>query len=86
MGCAYCSTGIISGVAISAVWSRLFDPFYGGINDILARFGIPGLAWLSDVHLAMPSIILMNLMYIGTPMVVLTYIAVAILIPVFMPY
>lgn len=62
--------GIISGVAISAVWSRLFDPFYGGINDILARFGIPGLNWLSDVHLAMPSIILMNLMYIGTPMVV----------------
>ena len=62
--------GIISGVAISAVWSRLFDPCYGGINDILARFGIPGLAWLSDVHLAMPSIILMNLMYIGTPMVV----------------
>ncbi len=62
--------GIISGVAISAVWSRLFDPFYGGFNDILARFGIPGQAWLSDVHLAMPSIILMNLMYIGTPMVV----------------
>ncbi|MCI8727042.1 MAG: sugar ABC transporter permease [Hungatella sp.] len=62
--------GIISGVAISAVWSRLFDPFYGGLNDILGRFGIPGLAWLSDVHLAMPSIILMNLMYIGTPMVV----------------
>lgn len=62
--------GIISGVAVSAVWSRLFDPFYGGINDILARFGIAGPAWLSDVHWAMPSIILMNLMYIGTPMVV----------------
>lgn len=62
--------GIISGVAVSTVWTKLFDPYYGAINDILSRFGIPAIGWINDVHWAMPSIILMNLMYIGTPMVV----------------
>lgn len=62
--------GIISGVAISTVWTKLFDPYYGAINDILSRFGIPAIGWINDVKWAMPSIILMNLMYIGTPMVV----------------
>ncbi len=62
--------GIISGVAISTVWTKLFDPYYGAINDILSRFGIPAIGWINDVDWAMPSIILMNLMYIGTPMVV----------------
>lgn len=62
--------GIISGVAVSTVWTKLFDPYYGAINDILARFGIPAIGWINDVNWAMPSIILMNLMYIGSPMVV----------------
>lgn len=62
--------GIISGVAVSAVWARMFDPFFGAFNDILMRIGLPRAMWISDVNLAMPSIILMNLMYIGQPMVI----------------
>jgi multiple sugar transport system permease protein len=62
--------GIISGVAVAVIWLRMFDPFYGIINDVLGIFGLPKAPWINDARWAMPSLILMNIMYIGSPMVV----------------
>ena len=43
--------------AVTLVWSYLLNPDRGLIAGFLSWFGIPGIAFLSDPHLAMPAII-----------------------------
>ena len=43
--------------AVTLIWSYLLNPDRGLIAGFLGRFGIKGIAFLSDPHLAMPSII-----------------------------
>ncbi|HZU67741.1 MAG TPA: sugar ABC transporter permease [Ktedonobacteraceae bacterium] len=50
---------VTSIVAIAVVWRYLYDPDVGLINNVLHAVGLPGINWLGDPNLAMPSIIFM---------------------------
>jgi multiple sugar transport system permease protein/sn-glycerol 3-phosphate transport system permease protein len=43
-------------VALGLVWTWIFDPGRGALNQFLGLFGIDGPAWLSSPFLAMPSV------------------------------
>ena len=46
-------------VAVAIVFRYLYHPRFGGLNRVLAFFGIPAIDWLGDPHWAMPAIILL---------------------------
>ena len=47
-------------VAVAIVWRYLYQPQYGLINALLARFGVPRIDWLGDPHWALPSILVLS--------------------------
>lgn len=47
-------------VAVSIVWSLLYEPQYGAINKVLEFFGIPGLDWLKSSDTAMLAVIIVT--------------------------
>lgn len=47
-------------VAVSIVWSLLYEPEYGAINKVLEFFGIPGLDWLKSSETAMIAVIIVT--------------------------
>lgn len=52
----------ISGIVVAIVFRLVFDQEYGLLNNwLLAPLGLPKLAWLSDPHLIMPSIIILGI-------------------------
>lgn len=52
---------LVPPIAIGTMWRLMYDYNYGFINQALAVFGIPGPTWTADPHLAMPSVILVDL-------------------------
>ncbi len=52
-------------VTISIVWKWIYNPDFGPLNQFLHLFGVGRLLWLSDVNLAMPALVLMNI-WIGS--------------------
>jgi len=52
-------------VTISIVWKWIYNPDFGPLNQFLQLFGVGRLLWLSDVNLAMPALVLMNI-WIGS--------------------
>lgn len=51
---------VTSTVAISMVWSWIFNGEHGVLNYILSFFGINPIMWLSDPKFAMPSLIILS--------------------------
>jgi multiple sugar transport system permease protein len=51
---------VTSIVAIAVVWRFLLDPDAGLVDSLLERIGINGPHWLTDSHLALPSLIVMT--------------------------
>lgn len=49
---------LTSWVAGALIWKWALDPQFGIINDLLAKIGIQGPAWLQDKNWAMPGIVL----------------------------
>ncbi|MFJ8531664.1 carbohydrate ABC transporter permease [Bacillus sp. NPDC094106] len=47
-------------VAVSIVWSLLYEPKFGAINKVLGFFGIPSLDWLQSSHTAMLAVIIVT--------------------------
>ncbi|PFZ13956.1 ABC transporter [Bacillus pseudomycoides] len=47
-------------VAVSIVWSLLYEPKFGVINEVLGFFGIPGLDWLKSSGTAMLAVIIVT--------------------------
>ncbi|MGE6539248.1 carbohydrate ABC transporter permease [Bacillus luti] len=47
-------------IAVSIVWSLLYEPQFGVINKVLNFFGIPGLEWLQSSQTAMLAVIIMT--------------------------
>ncbi|MDM5153387.1 sugar ABC transporter permease [Bacillus sp. DX1.1] len=47
-------------VAVSIVWSLLYEPKFGVINTLLEFFGIPGLDWLKSSDTAMLAVIIVT--------------------------
>lgn len=57
--------------AVSMVWKWLYNYDYGLINNLLARFSIKGVAWLTDPKVALFSIIAVSIwMKVGYDMVI----------------
>jgi len=47
---------LTSWVAGALIFKSILSPEYGGVNQILGWFGIPGPGWIYDEHWAMPAI------------------------------
>ena len=49
---------VVSLAVVGVIWSMVFDPFYGLLNNLFRAIGVPGLAqnWLGDPMLVLPSI------------------------------
>jgi multiple sugar transport system permease protein len=58
---AFFMPAVTSTIAVAVVWSWVFDPQYGIINQALAVFGITGPGWLNDSQWALPAIIIMSI-------------------------
>ena len=61
---------IIPLVAWSVVWQRMFHVEFGIVNIPLQWLGIEPKAWLFEVELAKPAMIIMSFWYIGRQMVI----------------
>ena len=62
---------VTSIVAIAVVWRYLYDPDLGLINNVLHAVGLPGVNWLGNPNLAMPSIIVMAVWHnVGGAMII----------------
>jgi len=66
----YYMPSVVSGVAVSVLWSYIFNPRFGIINWILSWFGIHGPGWLSSVDWALPALIIMGLWGVGGGMII----------------
>lgn len=51
---------ILAGVAIFYLWSWIYNPDYGLMNNALGYIGIDGPSWLTDYHWAKPALIVMS--------------------------
>lgn len=51
----------ISFASGALIWTWLFDPTYGPIDQTLAGLGLPVVNWLTDPRLALPSIVIASL-------------------------
>jgi len=52
----YFLPNVTSSVAVSLVWVWIFNPDFGMLNLLLARFGIPPGQWIYSVRMVIPSI------------------------------
>jgi multiple sugar transport system permease protein len=50
------SPTFVSGVALSLIFSYMFNPYFGLFNSILETFGLPAVRWLESTSTALPSI------------------------------
>jgi len=67
-------------VALALAWRLLFNPSGGGINVLLAHFGLPTLDWTASDALALPSLIIVDT-WQWTPFVVLILLAGLMALP-----
>jgi multiple sugar transport system permease protein len=52
---------VVSMVAAGLIWSWMFNPNYGLFNEVLSKFGIEGVSWLTSPTWAMPAVIITTL-------------------------
>jgi len=57
-------------VAAAIVWMWLFNGQYGILNEILGRFGIPHVGWLTDPRFTKPSLIFMGMWFGGNTIII----------------
>lgn len=55
----YYMPAVLPPVAVSLMWSWIFSPQDGVLNGVLRFFGLPGLLWLQDERLVLPSFLMM---------------------------
>jgi multiple sugar transport system permease protein len=51
---------LVPAVAIGCMWKLMYNYEFGIINQILTALRLPGQAWLADVNMAMPAVILVD--------------------------
>jgi len=54
------STYMVPTIAVALVWSKLYSPTEGPLNQALGWFGIPPQPWLSSPDTALRSLVLLN--------------------------
>jgi multiple sugar transport system permease protein len=57
-------------VAAAVLWSRIFNPDFGILNDFVGLFGIPPQKWLFEPSLAKPALIFVGFWSVGPQMVI----------------
>jgi multiple sugar transport system permease protein len=64
---------IVPEVVAALTWRGLYDPIFGGFNQLLLAFGVidKGIPWLGDYNLALPAVITVNV-WKGIPFFTLT--------------
>ena len=67
---AFYIPSVTAGVAIALLWTWIFEPMYGVLNNILEVFGIKGPGWLGSETWAMPAMIIMGAWHTGRSMLV----------------
>lgn len=58
---AFYLPGVISGLAVAILWRFIYDYEVGLLNWLLAQFGVAPVAWLGNIHTALPSLAIMSL-------------------------
>jgi multiple sugar transport system permease protein len=66
----YYLPSVISGVAVSILWSWMFQPQFGLINSALELIGIQGPGWIFSETWALPSFIIMSMWGVGGSMLI----------------
>src|SRR3954447_9484511 len=61
---------LVPSVALAILWLWIFNPQSGMMNWLLSQLGLPSQGWLSDIHQAKPSLILMSLWSSGGTIVI----------------
>lgn len=61
---------VVSGVAVSVLWSYIFNGRFGIMNWILSWFSIKGPGWLDSPDWALPALIIMSLWGVGGGMII----------------
>jgi len=61
----YYLPAVVSGVVISLLWSWIFNPEFGLLNNALLNFGITGPRWLGDEKWVIPALLIMTVWGIG---------------------
>lgn len=56
---------VTSGVATAMLWMQVFGYHLGALNALLIKVGIEPQAWLTDLKLAMPTLIFISLWNVG---------------------
>ena len=51
----------MSYVAAALIWTWIYDPLYGLLNNLLRHVGLAPVNWLTDPAIAMPSIIVLSI-------------------------
>ncbi|MFH0735553.1 MAG: extracellular solute-binding protein [bacterium] len=60
---------LFTGAAIAVLWTNIFNKEYGVINYLISFIGVPPINWLDENH-AFFTVILMNIFWIGSSMIV----------------
>jgi len=66
----YFLPSVVSIVAISVLWSYVFNPQYGIVNSLLDMIGIEGPGWYTSETWAMPTIVLISWWMVGTQIII----------------
>ncbi len=67
--CVFVPT-IVPMVAVGVVWLWLLNPRLGPVNAILRAIGLDSPLWLDSPALAMPSLVLVSLWMVGSPVMI----------------
>lgn len=70
----YFLPNVTSLAAVAFVWQWLMNPDFGLLNAALRRAGLPGLGWLGDPNLAMPSVAMVSI-WQGLGFTILVYLS-----------
>ncbi|MEO8135222.1 MAG: sugar ABC transporter permease [Betaproteobacteria bacterium] len=65
---------LILAIVIGAIWKLMYNPDFGVINQLLGLVGLNGHDWLGDAHLALASVVLVDVWH-WTPFVFLLLLA-----------
>lgn len=66
----YYLPSLLPATASVVIWIWIFHPNYGLLNELLAKVGVAGPAWLSSTTWALPSLIIMVLWSFGGAMII----------------
>jgi multiple sugar transport system permease protein len=66
----YYLPAILPPVAVSILWTWVFNPSYGVLNQFLGWFGIEGPAWLYDPNWSLSAMVIMSLWGFGQAMII----------------